>query len=277
MITAYVGLQLALIVLINIGPFRVTGLFITCNILTFVAALSMIGLSYLDHSRSPRPSMLLSGYLFLTLLFDIAETRTFWLASATQAELAFTSIFTAAMVIKIVLLLLEAQHKTKWIVWETKDPHSPEETSGIFDLGMYFWLNSLFANGYRNILKIRDLYPLDLAMKGEILDQKFQKNLSYAKLGGDKHGLVKVLCRTLALPLLRPIIPRIVLMGFTFCQPFFINRLLSHLSEEESEASSNTGYGLIAASILIFSGIAISTGIYQYLHYRSLQMARACK
>lgn len=237
----------------------------------------MVSLSYMDHSRSPRPSMLLSGYLLLAALFDIAETRTYWLASATREELAFTSLITASMVLKVVLLLIEAQGKTKWVEWDTKDPHSPEETSGIFGLGVCFWLNSLFRNGYRNILKMQDLYPLDHALKGEILDQRFQGNLSYAKLKGEKHGLVKVLCRTLAGQLIQPILPRIVLMGFTFCQPFFINRLLRHLSEQESTASSNTGYGLIAASILIFSGIAISTGVYQYMHFRFLQMARACK
>ncbi|KAK9787168.1 putative ABC multidrug transporter [Seiridium cardinale] len=275
-ITAYVGLQLALLVLVSIGPFGVTGLFIACTVMTFVAAVCMIGLSCLDHARSPRPSMLLSGYLFLTLLFDMAETRTFWLASSTRSELAFAGVFTAAMGTKILLLLLEAQHKTRWIRWDTKDPHSPEETSGIFDLGVYFWLNSLFANGYRKILKIHDLYPLDHAMNGEILHQKFQKNLSYSKLRADKHGLVKALCSTLAVPLLLPVIPRLVLLGFTFCQPFFINRLLAYLSENESVAFKNTGYGLIAASVFIYSGIALSTAIYQYFHHRSLQMARAC-
>ncbi|KAH8202021.1 hypothetical protein TruAng_003776 [Truncatella angustata] len=131
------------------------------------------------------------------------------------------------MTIKVILLVLEAQHKTKWVNWDEKDPHSPEETSGIFDLGVYFWLNSLFVNGYRKILQA-------------------------------------------------PILPRLVLIGFTFCQPFFINRLLSYLSGGEAEASPNTGSGLIAASAFVFTGIAISTAIYQYLHHRSLQMVRGC-
>lgn len=221
--------------------------------------------------------MLLSGYLFITLLFDIAETRTFWLASATRSEIAFTAIFTATMAMKLVLVFLEAQHKTKWVNWDTKEPHSPEETSGIFNIGVYFWLNSLFLNGYRKVLKVQDLYPLDHAMRGEHLHRRFQNHLRYSTLKGDKHGLVKILFRTLSLSILLPVIPRLVLIGFTFCQPFFINRLLVYLSEDEAKVSGNTGSGLIAASAFIFSGIAISMAIYQYLHHRSLQMARGCK
>ncbi|KAF3019761.1 hypothetical protein E8E14_010934 [Neopestalotiopsis sp. 37M] len=227
----------------------------------FVAATFMIVLSFFEHSRSPRPSILLSSYLFVTLLFDIAKTRTFWLASATRSEHTYTSVFTAATAVKASLLLLEARHKTKWINWDTKEPHSPEETSGIFDLGVYFWLNALFANGYRSILQIKDLYPLDHSMKGETLHRHFQSHLDYNKLRSRKYGLVALLCRTLKVPFLLPVVPRF---------------LLDYLSQDRSMASSNAAYGFIGASILIFSGIALSTSVYQYLHNRTLQMLRGC-
>ncbi|KAI1486175.1 hypothetical protein F5X96DRAFT_656346, partial [Biscogniauxia mediterranea] len=35
----------------------------------------MIGLSFFDHGRSPRPSILLNTYLLLTFLFDIARSN----------------------------------------------------------------------------------------------------------------------------------------------------------------------------------------------------------
>lgn len=237
----------------------------------------MVPLSFLDHSRSPRPSILLSFYLFLTVLFDVAETRTFWLASGTKAELTYTSVFTAAMALKVVILLLEAQHKTKWVTWDSKDPHSPEETTGIFGLGVYFWLNSLFANGYRNVLQMKDLYPLDHAMRGQLLQDKFEQHIDYATLKGNKYGLLRVLARTLLGPLLLPIIPRLALLGFTFCQPFFIKSLLTFLSQDAATASPNVPYGYIGASLFIYSGIAISRALYMYMHHRMLQMARGCR
>lgn len=50
-----------------------------------------------------------------------------------------------------------------WLSWDT-DAHSPEETSSIFSLGLYSWLNSLLWKGYRNVLSLDDLYPLDQAI-----------------------------------------------------------------------------------------------------------------
>lgn len=273
----YIGLQLALLILVCVGWYHVTALFVASTALQFLAAIFMAALSFMDHNRSPRPSVLLSSYLLVTLLFDIAETRTFWLASATKSEIIFTSVYTATTAVKAGLLLLEAQHKTRWVNWDTKENHSPEETSGIFDLGVFFWLNALFKNGYRSILRIEDLYPLDHSMQGKTLSEQFRSNLEYDKLRSRKYGLIQLLWRTLKTPILLPVAPRLLLLGFTFCQPFFINSLLDYLSEDGSNVSSNSAYGFIGASILIFSGIALSTSIYQYLHNRTLQMLRGCK
>ncbi|KAH8666519.1 putative ABC multidrug transporter [Xylariales sp. PMI_506] len=275
-IATYVGLQLALVVLVAVRSFSVTDLFIASTVLQFVSALCMVALSFFDHSRSLRPSLLLNGYLFLTLLFDAAETRTFWLASSTKAEVAYTSLFTAAIAVKLVIFALEAKQKTKWVRWDTKEPHSPEETTGIFGLGVYFWLNSLFIDGYRGVLRVNDLYPLDHAMRGQLLYERFQKHITPERLSGHKYGLLKVVARTLRAEIILPALPRLILIGFTFCQPFFISSLTSYLSEDEPTTSTNYGYGFIGASFFIYSGIAISTAIYAYLNDRMLQMGRAC-
>lgn len=237
----------------------------------------MLGLSVFEHGRSPRSSLLLTGFLLLTLLLDIAETRTFWLASSLSSELRYAGIFTGVIATKAVLLAVESTNKSKWVQWDTDEPHSPEETTGIFGLGVYFWLNSLFLSGYRKILQLDDLYPLDRFLKSHSLHERFQHHLDYEKLRRDDYGLLKVLMRTLTFPLLLPIAPRLVELGFKFCQPFFINSLLSYLSRDEDNNSSNFGYGLIGASILIYGGMALSMAVYQYLSYRCLQMVRGCK
>lgn len=86
--------------------------------------------------------------------------------------------------------------------------------------------------------------------------------MDYAKLKGDKFSLAKVLARTLKVPLLLPIAPRLALLGFTFCQPFFIETLLNHLAGPRLDP--NVGYGLIGASLLIYSGIASSMAFTWY-------------
>ena len=130
-ITTYVGLELALLILVAAGSFHVTKMFIASSVLNLVSALLMITLSVVDHSKSPRPSVLLSSYLFLTLFLDVAQARTLFLSSDNRPELTYSSIFVAAIALKTGILLLEAQQKSRWVGWDEKE-HSPEETSGIF-------------------------------------------------------------------------------------------------------------------------------------------------
>ena len=218
----------------------------------------MITLSFIDHSKSPRPSVLLNCYLFLTLLLDAAQTRTLFLSSDGKPELNYSIVFTAALALKVGILVLEAQRKSKWMNWDEKE-HSPEETSGIFSLGLFLWLNKIFLEGYKKVLSIKDLYSLDSSLDSKKLHDKFSGNMDYSNITGDKFGLLKALVRTLKVPLLLPVAPRLALLTFTFCQPLFIERLLDHLSESQIDA--NMGYGLIGASILIYSGIGISTAL----------------
>ena len=205
--------------------------------------------------------MLLTIYLSLTLLLDATQARTLFLSSDDKPELTYSGIFCAGVALKAGILLLEAKHKSRWVLWDGKE-HSPEETSGIFSLGAFFWLNTLFHRGYNKILTINDLYPLDSAIDAEPLYEEFSNNMDYSKLRDDKYGLIKVLVRTLIVPLLLPIPARLAMLGFTFCQPLFIEKLLDYLSQSELDA--NTGYGFIGASFLIYLGIAISTAFYWY-------------
>ncbi|KAH9905410.1 putative ABC multidrug transporter [Xylariomycetidae sp. FL2044] len=271
-ITTYVGLELSLLILVAVGSFHVNSMFIASSALKLVSAFFMIILSLVDHSKCARPSLLLNSYLFLTLLLDAAQARTLFLSSADKPELTYSSIFTASVVLKVGILLLEAQRKSRWVSWDEKE-HSPEETSGIFSLGVFFWLNKIFLEGYKKVLTIKDLYPLDSSLGGELLHEHFSRKMNYSKLKGDNFGLVKTLARTLKVPLLLPIPTRLALMGFTLCQPFFIERLLDHLSNPEADA--NIGYGLIGAGVLIYFGIAISNSLTWYFHNRMLTMARS--
>ncbi|KAI1387586.1 ABC multidrug transporter [Hypoxylon trugodes] len=272
---SYASLELSLLILVTLLSFGADSVDIISSILRLAAALCMVGLSYFDHSRSPRPSVLLSVYLFWTLLFDIAQVRTYWLASTTRPEVAYSAIFTAAFAMKVVMLLLEAQPKRKWVDWDSKD-HSPEETSGIYSLGVYSWLNHLFLEGYNKVLGMQDLYPLDQTLAANRVSQRFTKILEQEKLKGNKINLIRVLVKTLAVPLVLPIAPRLAWIGFKFCQPLFIQSLTEHLEHPDALSKSNVSYGYIGASVFIYSCIAISVAFYGYFYHRNLFMLRAC-
>lgn len=234
----------------------------------------MLVLSYLEHARAPRPSMLLNAYLLLALLFDIAQVRTLWLASSNADEIQFSRLFTCTVVVKALLILLESRSKSKWLArWDVKE-HSPEETTGLYGLGAYFWLNRLFLVGYRKVLEMADLFPLDQNMVAETLYAKFAHHMDVSKFKGKKMGLTRALSKALAVPLLLPVAPRLALGAFQFCQPFLIQTLLSYLEKASEETSKNVGYGLIGAAIIIYIGIATAGAFYWYFQERAMYMAR---
>ncbi|KAF3400199.1 Canalicular multispecific organic anion transporter 1 [Penicillium rolfsii] len=266
-IVIYAGFETTLLILTAVGSFPISRMLIASSVLQLVSALFMLTVSVVDHSRSPRPSMLLNSYLFLTLLLDIARARTLFLSSDRDSEIVYSSIFCVSVGLKTAILLLEAWQKARWVKWDATK-HSPEETSGIFSLGVFFWLNKLFLAGYRHTFTIQNLYPLDSTFDAQALHEKFAKKIDYTKLKGDQFGLPKVLVRILWVHLLLPIPPRVALIAIYICQPLFIESLITYLSRSKSDP--NVGYGLIGAAILIYSGIGIL-----YCHHRLRTMVRS--
>jgi ATP-binding cassette, subfamily C (CFTR/MRP), member 1 len=128
-------------------------------------------LSYVEHSKSLAPSLVLNTYLFLSLLFDTVVLRTLWL---TPFDIAIRNLFTASFIMKGIILLLEAMGKRKYLSSSDKQC-SPKETSGLYSQGLFCWLNSIIVYGFRHILKPDDLYEVDEAMSTEVLDSTFWK------------------------------------------------------------------------------------------------------
>ena len=173
------------------------------------------------------------------------------------------------------MMLLESQHKTRWVQWDAKS-HSPEETTGIYGLGAFVWLNKLFLTGYRKTLRMDDLFPLDSAMAADSLQARLASIMQNSKYYGQRFGLAKAMVKTLSVPLMLPIAPRIAVIGFSFCQPFLINSVLDLLQEPSDKRDPNKGYGLIGATVLIYLGSSLSTAFYWYFQERVLYMARGC-
>lgn len=98
-------------------------------------------------------------------------------------------------------------------------------------------------------------------------DARLAKSLS-------KHRISFVLLDALKWPILAPIIPRLLLIGFTFCQPLLLQRTLDYLQDPAQRQHANAGYGLIGAYFLTYFGMAALSAVYWLLTYRSLTMIR---
>ncbi|KAI4723833.1 multidrug resistance-like protein [Aureobasidium sp. EXF-10728] len=238
------------------------------SVLSFGSSIALLTLSYMEHSRSLRPSMLLNGYLFATVILDAATLRTLWLMP--HFSLRIRNIFTVAFTVKAVVLLLEARGKRAY--YNAERDMSPEDFSGIYGQALLSWLNSLVWKGARHLLKPEDLYAISDDVASETLSSQFAQEWDKQARTGPA-DLKKVLFVLLKWPILVSIIPRLALLALTFCQPLLLRRLLDYLNDSDVEAR-NIGYGLIGAYLVVYVGLATTSAIYWHRHYRFLSMLR---
>lgn len=69
-------------------------------------------------------------------------------------------------------------------------------------------------------------------------------------------------------------LPRLAYTGFTFAQPFLIDRVLSFTSGPKEGRSTNDGFGLIGAYAIVYIGAAVSLTLYEHKVYRTLSKFR---
>ncbi|THX05327.1 multidrug resistance-like protein [Aureobasidium pullulans] len=238
------------------------------SVLSFASSIAVLTLSYMEHSRSLRPSMLLNAYLFITTIVDAATLRTLWLLTPFSPRIR--NIFTVAFVIKAVVLLLEARGKRNYV--KTEQNKSPEDFSGLYGQALLSWLNGLVWKGARHLLKPEDLYDISEDVASERLSTRFAEEWERQSKTGPA-DLKKVIFQLLKWPILVPIVPRLALLALTLCQPLLLKRLLDYLNNSDTE-SVNIGYGIIGAYLIVYVGLATTSAIYWHRHYRFLSMLR---
>jgi ATP-binding cassette subfamily C (CFTR/MRP) protein 1 len=142
----------------------------------FITVLLLCPLSYLEHTRTTRPSTLLNIYLFFTVLFDAAMLRTLWLMPSSASSIR--EIYTALFATKVASMVLEAQEKMKHA---ESGECSPEAFSGIYSQGLFWWLNKLIWAGTKHILRPTDLYPISTDTASATLSSNLWAQWNYSK------------------------------------------------------------------------------------------------
>lgn len=169
-IAVYVGLQLTVLVLSNNSSIR-THATMAAAALTFVAAMMLAPLSHLEHGKSSRPSFLISFYLGVTALLDIARVRTQWFLPDNRG---IAAVLTASLLVKCLLLVLEEMGKRSLLPGTGSGKVSIESTSGLFSRSTFWWLNSLLLQGSKNILTTDALPPIREKLASNDLGETLQ-------------------------------------------------------------------------------------------------------
>lgn len=105
------------------------------------------------------------------------------------------------------LLLLESLDKRELFSSDRDRTLPPEETIGLFGKRLFWYLNGLFKEGYRKILKPSDLFTIDADLASKERTIIFQN--VWAKQDKSKRApLARTILKVLWLDLLAPVIPR---------------------------------------------------------------------
>ncbi|KAF2742355.1 P-loop containing nucleoside triphosphate hydrolase protein [Sporormia fimetaria CBS 119925] len=242
-------------------------------ILSFVGAIVLCLQSYFEHLRTIRTSFLLNVYLVLTVLLDAARSRSYSLDPSYEL---ISTLFTTRVGVKLFLALFEARGKSSLLLPEYAHA-PPEETAGVYSRALFWWQNQLFRNGFSNSLTVDNLFHLDKHLKSDYLQSRIQSAWSKVTKKGS-NALLGVTLNKLKWSILAVVPPRLCLIAFNFCQPFLIDRAIRYSeqagTDPDSASLANIGYGLIGAYIMVYVGIAISTGQHQHLTFRFITMMR---
>ncbi|EFE30383.1 uncharacterized protein ARB_02755 [Trichophyton benhamiae CBS 112371] len=272
------GIKLVLVALVLV-PGRALATRATVAAVSIAAATSasVAVLSYWQHCRSPRPSTPVSLFLGLSLLLDAVRARTLW---AVQARV-FCAVFIAGIVSDLAKFVLELLERRDDGADGADGPgRLPAETAAnVYNRSVFWWLNPLLLQGFREILQAEKLSAIDRRLRGGGDDEdSFLGQWEAAKVKSPA-ALVRLLAAHHLWAALAAVIPRLCVTGLTFTQPFLLARIVRYVTEEAADGddglASCYGYGLIAAALLIYIGLAVATTNTQHKTYRLITMLRS--
>ena len=202
------------------------------------------------------------------MLFDAVRDRTLW---TIHHNLLYSILFTTSLGFKLALFLLESLEKEAG--YTLQQTLSKETAGNVFTRGFFWWVNPLLWRGFRTELETSKLPEIDNELTSPELQRRIwaRWNAIPTKTAG---GLVKLLFSEYKWQAFKGVLPRLALTGFTFAQPFLITRVVNFITQPEQRLDDELGNGLIAATALIYIGLAISNANAQHKTYRVITMLR---
>ncbi|RDW71574.1 cyclic peptide transporter [Coleophoma cylindrospora] len=263
----FIALQVALLVLYAANSSVRTPSALTAAVLAVLDALALLLLSHAEHFRSLRPSDITNTYLFITLLFDIARTRTLWIQHAPKP---IAAVFSAMLAVKLSVAITEAVEKRGMLLPPYRHV-SPEATSGIYSRAFFWWLNKIMTVGFRRVIRDEDLFPIEDDLSSIVL--KRQAETLWARANKTRsHALFWSTLNANRVKLAASIFPRLALIGFRYVQPFLLSRTVDFVGRKQE--SDSIGWGLTGAFLVVFLGMAIASAIYSHTCYRFVTAVR---
>ncbi|KAN0096080.1 putative ATP-binding cassette transporter [Hyaloscypha variabilis] len=260
LLALFTGLQCTILILYATNSSIRKPASLAAAALVLIDGLGLCLLSHFEHVRSIRPSTIINIYLFVTILFDIAQTRTLWIQDAPKS---IASIFTVTIAVKFLVAIMEAAEKKK-ILLARYSGTSPEATSGIYSRAFFWWLHPLMSTGFKRVIREEDLFTIEEDMSSSVLGKRAQKLWSKANKTGSNALFWSTLNST-GRQFALCIFPRFCLIAFRYAQPFLLSRTSDFVKSKDAK---NIGWGLTGAFGIVFLGTAVVNVLYSHMTFR---------
>ena len=172
------------------------------------------------------------------------------------------AVLTASTCLKTILLGLEGWEKRSFLL-HPYNGWTPEALSSVYNRSTFWWLNTILLRGFREVLAVHDLYDLGPGLLSANISMKTKLQWNdHSK--AQKHGLLRCILAAHRRSIFAPVVPRLLLVGLKYSQPFLLRRLVTYLGGPKSERQNeNFGYGLMGATALVYFGIAVSSNLLE--------------
>lgn len=157
MFAIFIALQVVLLIVWVKTKTPYTKLTFGCIGITIGGFCILLVTSYLEHIFSVCPSTVLCVYLGTSTLLDLARTRTLFFLPESHAV---ACILLASYLVKVLMFFAENAELRSLLRPEWKHV-SREETAGTINRSLFLWLNHIFIKGFKTLLSIDMLIPLD--------------------------------------------------------------------------------------------------------------------
>lgn len=239
---------------------------LAASTLVVADAFGLLLLSHVEHIRSIRPSSIINIYLFITIIFDIARTRTLWIQHGPKP---LSVLFSFTLSIKLMIAVTEAVGKRRILLSRYQNV-SPEATSGMYGRAFFWWLNRIMGIGFRRVIRDVDLFAVEHEISASVL--KNHSQLLWNKVNkAQPHALFWTTFKVNRVYLLLGIFPRLCLIGFRYAQPFLLSRTVDFVDSKESD---DIGWGLTGAFFVVFLGTAVTGALYSHMSFRFITAMR---
>lgn len=233
----------------------------------FLAALVFIPLSWLEHTRSLRPSAILEIYFALSIPLGIIQCKTLWMIRGFKP---IAVIFTVMLVTRLIALLAESQGKRRILLSPYRNV-PPDGTNGVFGLLSIAWLFPLMRRGFTSTLSLQNLLQLNKEMASKTLLEStsqqwnsctynYVQDLSYAdKTLAPQKNLLAMFMGLLSQQKYTFFVGgafRLCLVALRFSQPFLVQAELGFSSGRQS-APVAKGSWLVVGYAGVFFGIMV--------------------